>query len=104
MRKKRNDRNHIIYEIINIENGKCYIGVTAAIGRAFNYSAFRRFQKHQSRARRENKDWALYKDMRKYDTDAYEVIVKHVVRGKAEAHKLETYYLQNYVYKLNSTH
>ena len=29
-RKKRNDRNHIVYEIVNTENGKSYIGITAA--------------------------------------------------------------------------
>ena len=104
MRKKRNDRNHIIYEIVNTINGKCYIGVTACIGRAFNYSAVRRFQKHCSRAKMESKDWALYNDMRKYGANVYDVFVKDVVRGKAEAHKLETMYLQNYHYKLNSTH
>ena len=100
MRKKRSDRNHIIYEIVNTINGKCYIGVTACIGRAFNYSAVRRFQKHCSRAKQESKDWALYNDMRKYGANVYDVFVKDVVRGKAEAHKLETMYLQNYHYKL----
>ena len=104
MRKKRSDRNHIIYEIINTINGKSYIGVTQCIGRAFNYSALRRFQKHVSRAKQENKDWALYNDMRKYGPDVYDVYVKDVVRGKAEAHQIETFYLQNFKYKLNSTH
>ena len=106
MRKKRNDRNHLIYEITNTINGKKYIGVTACIGRAFNYSALRRFQKHVSRAKQEDKDWALYNDMRKYGPDVYDVYVLDVVRGKAEAHKIETGFLQNkhYQYKLNSTH
>ena len=104
MRKKRADRNHIIYEITNTINGKQYIGVTACIGRAFNYSALRRFQKHVSRAKQENKDWALYNDMRKYGADVYDVYVVEVVRGKAEAHRIETEYLQHRTYKLNSTH
>ena len=56
-RKKRNDRNHIVYEIVNTENGKSYIGITAAIGRRFHYSAKLRLQKHFSRARKENKNW-----------------------------------------------
>ncbi len=55
MRKKRSDRNHVIYEIVNTANGKSYIGITAAIGRRFHYSAHLRFLKHQSRARKENK-------------------------------------------------
>jgi predicted GNAT family acetyltransferase len=57
-----------------------------------------------SRAKCESKDWALYKDMKKYGPDVYDVYVKDVVRGKAEAHKLETFYLQNFKYQLNSTH
>ena len=47
---------------------------------------------------------ALYKDMKKWGPDVYDVYVKDVVRGKAEAHKLETFYLQNFKYQLNSTH
>ncbi len=55
VRKKRNDRNHVIYEIVNSVTGESYLGVTAAIGRRFHYSAKLRLQKHFSRARRENK-------------------------------------------------
>lgn len=102
MRKKRIDRNHIVYEIVNTVNGKRYIGVTQAIGRAFNYSAVRRFQKHISRAKKENKDWALYNDMRKYGADVYDVYVFDIVRGKAEAHSIEREQLKIGNYKLNS--
>jgi predicted GIY-YIG superfamily endonuclease len=52
MRKKRSDRNHVIYEIVNSENGKSYIGITAAIGRRFHYSAKLRLQKHFSSKRK----------------------------------------------------
>ena len=102
MRKKRSDRNHIIYELYNNENHKRYIGVTACIGRAFNYSVLRRFQKHMSRAKQENKDWALYNDMRKYGPDVYDVYVFDIVRGKAEAHRIEREQLKLNDYKLNS--
>ena len=102
MRKKRSDRNHIVYEIVNTINGKRYIGITQAIGRAFNYSALRRFQKHISRAKQENKDWALYKDMKKYGPDVYDVYVFDIVRGKAEAHRIEREQLKLNDYKLNS--
>jgi hypothetical protein len=103
-RKKRTDRNHIIYELTNVINGKQYLGVTQAIGRRFNYSVLRRFQKHISRAKKENWDWELYKDMRKYGPDVYDVYLIEVVRGKAEVHIKETELLQRYEYKLNSTH
>jgi predicted GIY-YIG superfamily endonuclease len=104
MRKKRSDRNHVIYEIVNTSNGKSYIGITAAIGRRYNYSAVLRFQKHQSRARKENKEWALYIDMRENDPSVYELFIVDVVRGKALAHQIETKLLKKFEYELNSTH
>ena len=103
-RKKRNDRNHIVYEIVNTENGKSYIGVTAALGRRFHYSAKLRLQKHFSRARKENKNWALYNDMREYGQEVYELFIVKVIRGKAAAHQYETKQLQKFHYELNSTH
>lgn len=103
-RKKRSDRNHIIYEIVNTINGKSYIGITAAIGRRFNYSAKLRLQKHFSRARRENKDWALYIDMRENDESVYDLFIVDVVRGKALAHQIEVELIKEFNYELNSTH
>jgi predicted GIY-YIG superfamily endonuclease len=104
MRKKRNDRNHVLYEIVNTNNGKSYLGITAAIGRRFHYSAKLRLQKHFSRARKENKQWALYIDMRENDQDVYELFIVDIVRGKALAHKIETELLKEFQYELNSTH
>ena len=103
-RKKRKDRNHIIYEIVNTLTGKSYLGVTTAIGRRINYSVVLRFQKHCSRARKENKQWALYIDMRENDKSVYELFIVDVVRGKALAHEIETKLLKKYNYELNSTH
>ena len=103
-RKKRNDRNHVVYEIVNTENGKSYIGVTAAIGRRFNYSAKLRLQKHFSRARKENKNWSLYNDMREYGQEVYDLFILKIIRGKAAAHQYETEQLQKFHYELNSTH
>jgi predicted GIY-YIG superfamily endonuclease len=103
-RKKRSDRNHIIYEIVNTINGKSYIGITAAIGRRFNYSAKLRLQKHFSRARRENKEWALYIDMRENDQSVYDLFIVDVVRGKKLAHQIEVELIKEFNYELNSTH
>ena len=104
MRKKRNDRNHVLYEIVNTSNGKSYLGITAAIGRRFHYSAKLRLQKHFSRARKENKQWALYIDMRENDESVYELFIVDIVRGKALAHQIETQLLKELQYELNSTH
>jgi predicted GIY-YIG superfamily endonuclease len=103
-RKKRSDRNHVIYEIVNTNNGKSYIGITVAIGRRFHYSAKLRLQKHFSRARREDKQWALYIDMREHNEDVYDLFIVDVVRGKALAHQIEVELLNEFQYELNSTH
>ena len=103
-RKKRNDRNHVIYEIVNTLTGASYLGITAAIGRRFNYSVQLRFQKHCSRARKEKKQWALYVDMRENDPSVYELFIVDIVRGKALAHQIEVSLLKEFNYELNSTH
>jgi hypothetical protein len=105
MRKKRCDRNHVIYLITNTINNKQYIGITVAKGRAFKWSAINRFHKHVSRARIEwEKDWPLYRDMRRWDGEenvVYEVNLLQVVRGKAEAHRIETELINTLKPKLN---
>ena len=55
MRKKRSDRNHIIYAV-TADTGETYIGLTVAIGQAYLRSVKVRVQKHISRALKEDKD------------------------------------------------
>jgi hypothetical protein len=87
-RKKRVDRNHIIYELR--VNGDSYIGVTAKTESTVNKSVLSRAAKHFYRAKKEAKDWALCHALRKLnDKSEIEVFVHEIIRGKAEAHKRE---------------
>ncbi len=104
-RKKRSDRNHIIYLITNTLNGNQYIGITASKDRAYLRSAKVRLQKHFSRARREDWGWKLYTDMFNYIDDlelVYEVSVLDVVRGKGQAHSKEMELVKKYKPTLNT--
>ena len=87
-RKKRVDRNHIIYELR--VNGQSYIGVTAKTETTVNKSVLARAAKHFYRAKKEAKDWALCQALRKLaDKSEIEVYVHEIIRGKAAAHKRE---------------
>jgi hypothetical protein len=88
IRKKRTDRNHIIYEL-RVAGGN-YIGVTAKTESTINKSVLARAAKHYYRAKREAKDWALCHALRTLsDKSEIEVYVHEVIRGKAQAHKRE---------------
>ena len=87
-RKKRADRNHIIYELV--VNGKNYIGVTAKTESTVNKSVLSRAAKHFYRAKKEDKNWLLCAELRTLaDKSEIEVYVHEVVRGKAAAHRRE---------------
>lgn len=88
MRKKRSDRNHIIYELrIGTDN---YIGVTAKTESTINKSVLARAAKHFYRAKTESKNWLLCQELRKLaNKNEIEVLVHEVIRGKAAAHRRE---------------
>lgn len=87
-RKKRSDRNHIIYEL-RVAGGN-YIGVTAKTESTVLKSVKARAAKHFYRAKTESKDWTLCIALRTLQSkDDIEIVVHEIVRGKAEAHKRE---------------
>jgi len=87
-RKKRADRNHIIYELV--VNGKNYIGVTAKTESTVNKSVLSRAAKHFYRAKTETKNWLLCAALRELnDKSEIEVYIHEIIRGKAAAHKRE---------------
>jgi hypothetical protein len=98
MRKKRNDRNYVLYRVT--ADGQDYIGLTVAIGRAFLRSVKVRLQKHQSRAKCENKSWAFCEALRVAENVQYEVL--EVVRGRKAAYQLERELIAEYNPSLNT--
>ncbi len=88
MRAKRNDRNHIIYQI-NGPQG-VYIGVTAKTETTVLKSVRSRVAKHYYRAQTETKNWSLCQLLKGYASkDQIDVRVIEIVRGKAQAHLRE---------------
>lgn len=88
MRAKRNDRNHIIYELV-VPAGN-YIGVTAKTESTVLKSVRARAAKHFYRARTEAKTWLLCEALRALASkDDIEIKVHEIVRGKADAHRRE---------------
>jgi len=98
MRKKRNDRNYILYQLT--VDDQTYIGLTVAVGRAFLRSVKVRVQKHLSRAKVENKEWNVCKALQNAEVIEYEVL--EVVRGRKAAYSLEREYIRYYQPNLNT--
>lgn len=89
MRKKRSDRNHVIYQVVCQDTGDSYIGLTVAQGQAYLRSVKVRWQKHVSRAIREDKDWNFCNFLRSHLEANYYYKVLEVVRGRKNAHQRE---------------
>jgi len=90
-RKRRSDRNQVIYYIQDVKTSNYYIGLTAV---CFNgnirRTLTRRMQKHMQRALTENKDWGLSRALREHGASRFVFGVIEVVRGKRQAHARET--------------
>jgi hypothetical protein len=97
MRKKRNDRNYVLYRLYI--DGQEYIGLTVSVGRAFLRSVKVRVQKHISRSKVENKDWTVCNALRDADVVEYEVL--EVVRGRKAAYQRERELIAEYQPELN---
>ena len=89
MRKKRSDRNHVLYRVICQDTGDSYVGLTVAQGQAFVRSVKVRWQKHVSRAVRENKNWSMCQFIRDNIGADFTYEVLEVVRGRKPAHQRE---------------
>ena len=88
-RKKRSDRNHLIYLLTNIETGERYVGLTVKGNRTPKAALQDRWNKHVQRALCQGKSWKLCESIRRYGADNFSKEVIDIVRGKAAAHQRE---------------
>jgi len=90
-RKRRTDRNQVLYYIQDVVTQETYIGLTAL---AFKGNVFRtlrrRMQKHMQRALTERKNWGLSCALREHGAERFVFGVIEIVRGKRPAHARET--------------
>jgi len=84
-RKKRNDRNHIIYQI-TAPNGDRYLGITFVRGRALKRSAKVRWEAHVRNALDYDRQNLLSLSIRKHGAENFRRDILEVVRGKSATH------------------
>ena len=90
-RKRRSDRNHIVYYIQDVVTLEYYIGLTALSYKGNVFKTLRRrMQKHMQRALAENKNWGLSVALRTRGAERFVFGPVEIVRGKKEAHARET--------------
>jgi hypothetical protein len=100
-RTPRKDCNYIIYEMVD-ERGMNYVGLTRKSAANVNKVVAERWRKHKSRARHENRLWALYVYLKSGGLDlswTHRVIT--VIRGRAEAYAWEREYVKAHQPALN---
>ena len=87
-RKRRNDRNHVIYQL-TAPNGERYIGITFARGRAYKRSAKIRWEAHVRNALDYDRQNLLSVAIREQGVSNFAREVLEIVRGKQNAHDRE---------------
>ena len=92
-RKRRNDRNHVIYQLTG-PDGEKYIGVTFARGRAWKRSAKIRWEAHVRNALDYDRQNLLSVSIREHGVENFSREVLEIVRGKQNAHDRERELLQ----------
>lgn len=99
-RKKRCDRNHLVY-LLTSPSGKRYIGVTYARGRAYKASVKLRWEAHLRNALEYKLTTFLSACVREEGAENFERKILKVVRGKQNAHEMERHLIAELQPELN---
>lgn len=91
VRKRRTDRNQVLYFIQDTVTLDYYIGLTAVcFAGNVRKTLTRRMQKHMQRAMTEQKNWGLSCALREHGAERFVFGMIEIVRGKRPAHARET--------------
>lgn len=101
-RKRRSDRRHLVYVIVNTVTNERYVGIAACVDRSGKETLAARWSRHVGRAYNQGKAWALCEDIRKYGPDVFVPMIFEFVRGKAAAFARETELRKSGEFTLNS--
>ena len=100
-RTARSDSNYVIYAMTS-ERGDSYIGLTRKGKLTVTRAVLERWRKHKSRARNENRMWALYVYLKTGGLDmTWTHTVLDVIRGRAEAYAYERELVKHIAPELN---
>jgi len=99
-RTARRDSNYVIYEMRD-QHGHNYIGLTRKGPSTARRAVLERWRRHLSRARCEDRAWALYQYLRTRETEWTHTVIA-IIRGRAEAYAYERQLVKQQTPSLNS--
>lgn len=102
MRKKRSDRNYLLYQIICVPTGEEYFGLTVMKRGNETKTLDTRLKQHFWKARAKNYDWTLPSRIRQHGEAEFAIHPIGRLRGKAEAYKAEAELINKYKPTLNT--
>jgi hypothetical protein len=102
MRRKRSDRNYLIYQMVCIPTGEEYIGLTVTKPGGDRRNLRNRLQAHYYKATTYGLEWALADRLRVFGKEAFDIHPVMKVRGKAAAYKAESELINDLVPELNT--
>lgn len=101
-RKKRNDRNHLIYMLTCDATQERYIGVTVMKPGGKWKTMRQRWSSHLYKAMRLEEDWGLPNAIREYGEESFYMEILDIVRGKKDAFAVEAELINNMKTELNT--
>jgi hypothetical protein len=101
-RKKRSDRNHIIYKLTNTITQETYIGVTVSVKKAYKKSVRSRWLRHVYRANIELSPLTISQSIRDHGESSFTREILHIIKGKAAAFCMEANIINELLPQLNT--